>query len=582
MDTFYTNEKHTQILIALMKKHGIKKIIASPGATNICLVASLQNDPYFEIYSSVDERSAAYMACGLAAESGEPVVLSCTGATASRNYMPGLTEAFYRKLPILAITSTQRIDRIGHNVPQVIDRSVEPNDIFNLSVYIPEIYNDEDRWSCEVRINEAILELKHHGGGPVHINLVTNYSPIYDVKELPDVRVIKRIYYNSKMPELPNGKIGIYVGAHREWSKELTDKVDKFCSLYNAVVFCDHTSNYKGEYQVFPSLVVSQDCYRAACCSVDLLLHIGDISGAYVAIFSNKTWRINIDGKICDTFKNLQYVFEMNEEDFFEKYIELAHISTNKQQNTFLLEWQNEYKDIYNNIPEIPFSNPWIAKNTISHLPENSVLHLGILNTLRSWNYFEVSSTVRGYSNTGGFGIDGNTSSLIGASLFDSNKLFFGIVGDLSFFYDMNSLGNHHVKNNLRLMIINNGKGAEFTMYNHLGAKFREKTNDYIAAANHYGKKSAVLIKHYAEDLGFEYISAKNKEEYLSNLEKFVNPNILEKSIVFEVFTDSKDESEAHKIIRNIKKSKKGIVKKMVKDTLGEKGILLLKNFIKK
>ena len=62
MDTFYTNEKHTQILIALMKKHGIKKIIASPGATNICLVASLQNDPYFEIYSSVDERSAAYMA----------------------------------------------------------------------------------------------------------------------------------------------------------------------------------------------------------------------------------------------------------------------------------------------------------------------------------------------------------------------------------------------------------------------------------------------------------------------------------------------------------------------------------------
>ena len=320
MDTFYTNEKHTQILIALMKKHGIKKIIASPGATNICLVASLQNDPYFEIYSSVDERSAAYMACGLAAESGEPVVLSCTGATASRNYMPGLTEAFYRKLPILAITSTQRIDRIGHNVPQVIDRSVEPNDIFNLSVYIPEIYNDEDRWSCEVRINEAILELKHHGGGPVHINLVTNYSPIYDVKELPDVRVIKRIYYNSKMPELPNGKIGIYVGAHREWSKELTDKVDKFCSLYNAVVFCDHTSNYKGEYQVFPSLVASQDCYRAACCSVDLLLHIGDISGAYVAIFSNKTWRINIDGKICDTFKNLQYVFEMNEEDFFEKY----------------------------------------------------------------------------------------------------------------------------------------------------------------------------------------------------------------------------------------------------------------------
>jgi 2-succinyl-5-enolpyruvyl-6-hydroxy-3-cyclohexene-1-carboxylate synthase len=582
MNTFYTNEKHTQILIALMKKHGIKKIIASPGATNICLVASLQNDPYFEIYSSVDERSAAYMACGLAAESGEPVVLSCTGATASRNYMPGLTEAFYRKLPILAVTSTQRIDRIGHNIPQVIDRSVEPNDIFNLSVYIPEIYNDEDKWSCEVRINEAILGLTHHGGGPVHINLVTNYSPIYDVEELPDVRVIKRIYYNSKMPEISKGRLGIYVGAHKEWSRKLTDIVDKFCCLYNAVVFCDHTSNYKGKYRVFPSLVVSQDCYTAKCCSVDLLLHIGDISGSYVTILSKKTWRINCDGKICDTFKNLQYVFEMNEEDFFEKYVELAYLSTNKQENTFLLEWQNEYKNIYDNIPEIPFSNPWIAKNTIGHIPENSVLHLGILNTLRSWNYFEISNNIKGYSNTGGFGIDGNTSSLIGASLADSNRLFFGVVGDLSFFYDMNSLGNHHIGNNLRLMIINNGKGAEFTMYNHLGAKFKEKTNDYIAAANHYGKKSAVLIKHYAEDLGFEYISAKNKEEYLNNLERFTNPNILEKSIVFEVFTDSKDESEAHRIIRNIRVSKKGIVKKMVKNTLGEKGVILLKNFIKK
>ena len=96
-DKHYTSEKHTQILIALLKAHGIRKIVASPGATNVCFVGSLQSDPYFEIYSSVDERSAAYIACGLAKESGEPVVLSCTGATASRNYPAGLTEAYYRE-----------------------------------------------------------------------------------------------------------------------------------------------------------------------------------------------------------------------------------------------------------------------------------------------------------------------------------------------------------------------------------------------------------------------------------------------------------------------------------------------------
>ena len=91
MNTNYTDEKNTQIVLGLLKAHGIKRVIASPGTTNIRLVASMQQDPFFKMYSAADERSAAYIACGMAAESGEPVVLSCTGATASRNYIPGLT-----------------------------------------------------------------------------------------------------------------------------------------------------------------------------------------------------------------------------------------------------------------------------------------------------------------------------------------------------------------------------------------------------------------------------------------------------------------------------------------------------------
>src|SRR5690606_15835566 len=112
MKRFYTNEKNAQIIISLLKAHGIRRVIASPGTTNVALIGSMQHDPFFEIYSSVDERSAAYIACGLAAESNEPVVISCTGATASRNYLPGLTEAYYRKLPVLAITSTQSTSKV--------------------------------------------------------------------------------------------------------------------------------------------------------------------------------------------------------------------------------------------------------------------------------------------------------------------------------------------------------------------------------------------------------------------------------------------------------------------------------------
>lgn len=99
----YTSEKGTLCLISLLKAHGVKKVIASPGTTNHVFVASIQSDPWFELYSSVDERSAAYIACGMSAESGEPVVITCTGATASRNYLSGLTEAYYRKLSLIHI-----------------------------------------------------------------------------------------------------------------------------------------------------------------------------------------------------------------------------------------------------------------------------------------------------------------------------------------------------------------------------------------------------------------------------------------------------------------------------------------------
>lgn len=580
MELLYTNEKHTQILIALLKAHGIKKVIASPGTTNITFIASIQHDPYFEIYSAADERSAAYIACGLSAESDEPVVLSCTGATASRNYIPALTEAFYRKLPILAITATQPIDRIGHNIAQVIDRRVQLNDIVKLSVQVSGVNNEDDKWACEIAINKAILELKHRGGGPVHINFTTTYSTIYDTKVLPDVNVINRITYKDKLPNIPKGKIGIFVGNHKKWNSKLTDLVDTFCEKYNTIVFCDHNSNYKGKYRAFAGLIATQENYKSPCCFVDLLIHIGDISGGYMFFYPTKVWRVNPDGEVCDTFRKLQYTFEMEEEDFFERYVNVT--TTEKSKNTFIAEWKNEYEKIYAKIPELPFSNAWIAQNTISKIPKNSVLHLGILNSLRTWNYFEAPQSVLGYSNTGGFGIDGCVSSLIGASLAEPNKLFFEVVGDLAFFYDMNSIGNKHVGNNIRLMVINNGRGTEFRNYGHIGHRFGEDADMYIAAAGHYGKKSHLLLKHYAEDLGFEYISASNKEEYLNSVEKYLNPKITDKPILFEIFTDSKDESEAIKIMKNIEVSTKNKAKKIVKSAIGEQGINIIKKIIKK
>lgn len=557
MNSFYTVERQVQILIIMLKAYGIRKVIASPGTTNISLVASLQQDIFFQIYSAVDERSAAYMACGLAAESGEPVVLSCTGATASRNYIPGLTEAYYRKLPVIAVTSTQPIEKVGHLIPQVIDRSAMPKDIVRLSVTLPLIKNEDEVWNCEIKVNQILQALKRHGGGPVHINLETAYSRDFSVKKLPEARFIGRITCYDEFPELPDdSRVAVFVGSHRVWTKEETEALDEFCASHNAVVFCDHTSGYKGKYRVLYALVKAQSYNQPLLPEIDILIHIGEISGDYYScgITAKQVWRVSEDGEIRDSFRKLRYVFEMPECYFFR------HYSTSATQNdAFLKLCRENYKAVYKHLPELPFSNIWIAQQLSSRLPENSVLHLGILNTLRSWNFFEIPSSVQSFCNVGGFGIDGDMSSLIGASLAHPEKLYFGILGDLAFFYDINVMGNHHVGKNVRIMLINNGRGTEFRNYNHMGSMFGDDADAYIAAAGHYGNKSEELVRHYAADLGFEYMSASSKEEFEAVCPHFVTAGVTDKPMLFEVFTDSRDESDALQALSTCLKTDKDV-----------------------
>ena len=490
----YTVEKHTQILIALLKAHRIKKIIASPGATNVCLVGSLQSDPYFEIYSSVDERSAAYIACGMAAASGEPVVLTCTGSTASRNYIPGLTEAYYRKLPVLAITSSQHFGRVGQYVPQVIDRSSPLADIVMESVQVDCVYTEEDEWACCVNINKALLALRKAGGGPAHINLRTTYNQDFSVQTLPPVKCITHISDFKNMPSLDDFKhIAILVGVHNKWSEELKSAVEDFCGAYNAVVVRNHASNYTGEYGYNPDLIINMKQYIPQTEKADLVIYIGSISRYNSGMNEKAMWRVNPDGIIRDFEKKLTHVFAMEEADFFRFY---ANQKKSIKRNSYAKQWQEEVRNILEEIPELPFCNVWIAQMLSRNLPAHSVFHLSGSNTARAWNFFPIASTVECYSNDGAMGIDGQISALVGESLVNPEKLHFGAVGDLTFFYDMNSLGNRHIKNNIRLLVVNNGKGAEFRIYSHTAATFKEEADKYMAAAGHYGNKSKTLIKH--------------------------------------------------------------------------------------
>ena len=578
MNFHYSAEPNVLKVLSLFKAYGIKRVIASPGAINIPVVASMQQDSFFEMKSCVDERSAAYMACGWAEETGEPVVLSCTGATSSRNYMPGLTEAFYRKLPVIALTSSRDISRIGHLMPQVTDRTAHPNDIVVDYAHVQTIKDEADDWDVNVKINRALNNLKK---GPIHINITDAISKRYDVTELPKVNVIRRYTLKDNMPELPKGKIAIFCGEHKAWTKEETDAVDAFCACNDAVVMVDHTSKYHGKYRILYSIIGAQQGYKSAIPNFELVIHIGEVSGAYpmfsVGTGAKKVWRVNPDGMFKDFFKKLSAVFQMTEMDFFKHYT----LENYLPKDSLLEVCQNEFMKVTASIPEMPFSNLYIGQKLGMAFPDDSILYLGILNTLRTWDFSEINPKVRTYANVGGFGIDGTLSSAIGSSFANPNRLTFVVLGDLSFFYDMNSIGNHCIGKNLRVLLVNNGKGIEFRHLNHQAAFMGDDADTFVAAAGHWGKQSPDLVRHYAQDLGFKYLTASSKEEFEKVYREFIDEEYREKPILFEVFTTTGEEQECLMSLMKANQTLTGSARKLASSLLGDDVKKVIKKIIR-
>ena len=178
-------------------------------------------------------------------------------------------------------------------------------------------------------------------------------------------------------------------------------------------------------------------------------------------------------------------------------------------------------------------------------------------------------------------------SSILGAALVQPDKLFLGVSGDLGFFYDINTLGNRHFPSNLRIMVVNNGLGQEFKNYKNATDWLGDYTEEYIAAARHNGNKSPLLTKHISEDLGFEYISASSKEEFMNVYTSFVSAEIGDKPMIFEVFTDTNDERNALRMMMNINKAafsdtiKEGFVT-TAKKILSPESKKILRNLFKK
>lgn len=572
----YSNVKSVQLLVAMLKAKKVKNIVVSAGTSHDAIARSLECDDYFKTYNIVDERSAAFFALGLIQELNETVAIVCTAGTAAVNYLTGVTEASRRNLPLVVITADKNPYYYNQFEDQMVDQINLFKSVVKHTVSLPMIKDDKDRWYCERLLNEAFLEINHHGTGPVHINIPIEegmfaIGDTFTTKELPKIKVIERLDVSSdlnkweeKFRSLKNKKVLIVYGQDYNVTQSRIEKLEKIFRNYNCLISTEKLSNLHCEGAIEMSKVsrmmtVSGE-FEQICPDVVISL-AGSVAwdGKFALKSNNKkfeNWLVSEFGMVQDFYRNLTNIFECSIDEFLEKM------------SNYEIDEKNDYYNLCKNLdvkfelPNFEYSNLYVTQKLMNNIPKDSILNLANSSTIRLAQYFDNDPSIKIYCNRGIHGIDGCMSTFIGQSAV-TDKLSFLIIGDLTFFYDMNALWNRYVGKNVRIMLVNNS-GAALFHFNQ-GLQKYPTLNENVAADHN------ATAKGWAESRGFKYLSSTNKEEFDKNLVEFVNPNS-DKPIILEVFTKKEDDArlqheffeynlpDSEKLKRNIK----SVIKKAI------------------
>lgn len=338
----YSDLKQVQVIVAMMKKYKISDIVLSAGCRHIPLAHSVEQDPFFRCYSIVDERSAGFFALGLIRKLKKPVAICCTSATATNNYLPAVTEAYNNDEPLVVITA----DRNAYYLNQMEDQLIEQTEFFKgvtkKSVSLPIVENDLDFWYSERIVNEAFLELDHHGRGPVHINFpVEIVAAPFTVKKLPNVRKIERYEYpfNSKKWDsvklyLEGKKILLIYGQTTISSMYTSQLIDDFSVKYDCFVAADHLSNLhsKRANNTFKvSNCLSMDSLNELQPDIVITMNANYVSEIKGWLKKNagkfEHWLISEDGLIIDTYRSLTKIFQCSNEEFLKSFLDTKYMS---------------------------------------------------------------------------------------------------------------------------------------------------------------------------------------------------------------------------------------------------------------
>lgn len=533
-----------RLLGTLLRDYGVKHIVLSPGGRDVPIIRMFENNQSsFILHSVTDERSAAYFGLGLATQLQQPVVCVCTSGTAASNFLPAVTEAFYTGVPLIVVTADRYGIYLNHGEDQTIPQKKIYDGVIKMEVSVPEGADWKAEYQTRRDISTCILETTHNGFGPVHINMPIDNISIgaraskEDWKLLPFIYPhILRVGFNNGQNEMfkwvdslkKSRRILLVYGQHAPVSEQVRHDIIRFAEKYNCVITTDAIANFDCRYCV-PTYnmlnAISQDEFNREL-APDILITVGGkrlmndpltykIRGGPGNI---RHWDVTQDGKVKDFYFRQSSVIESSLEYFFKWFADNAGNIIND--GVYYDKWSSISKK-YKTPAINGFNAQFIQSKFLPSIPAESMLHLGVGQSFYDCRRWTIDKSVETYCNMGTNGIDGCTSTFMGQCAVISDKLCFLLVGDLSFFYDMNSIWNKTLNKNMRILLVNNNGTGLLRGHN-----LKAVTSVHNTAAEGWVKS-----------VGFEYISARTKTEYENLLSYFCSKEP-QKAVFFEVFCE--------------------------------------------
>ena len=562
----------TVVNFCVLKK--IQHIVISPGSRNAPLTQGFTRNSYFRTYSIVDERSAAFFALGLAQQLGHPVAVVCTSGSALLNYYPAVSEAFYSDIPLVVISA----DRMPHRIDIGDGQTIRQPEVFEphleASAYLtPDVSHATDtlfqnpmqklisknasksdlkkkqekiQSSNEKLLNE-VLNKSISNSGPVHLNVPLE-EPLYGTTDieivpqnissiyLPETKISMSVFVDTW--NLSKKKI-ILVGVLAPNS--ISDEIQQYwANDPSVIVLTEKNSNLKHPnfIDAIDSLIApienkNDDTLKKL--QPDLLVSLGGMIVSkkiknYLRKYPSKHhWHIH-PKKAYDTFYVLTNHIQMNPQNFFESLQNdtTSPVESSYSQRVLSLYKQNQLKGS-DYLKQISFSDLKAFEVIFKHIPDLIQLQLANSSTIRYAQLFDLPKTVSVFCNRGTSGIDGSSSTAIGAALMTESPTLL-ITGDLSFFYDINALWNDYWKPNFRVIIINNQGGGIFRILP--GQKDTPVYNQYYETVHQRNAKS--LCKSF----NLDYTSVKSERRLNRKMKSFFKAST--KPRVMEIFTPRK------------------------------------------